>query len=86
MKPPVPMFRTGKEAEDFVAKADLSGYGLSGSQVVRFGLRPKDKTISLRLPEQLMNAVRGQTERAGLPYQRYIRAVLEQAVGGGGKR
>jgi predicted DNA binding CopG/RHH family protein len=83
MKPPIPPFRTDKEAEDFVAEADLSGFDLSGGQVVRFEFRPKDKTISLRLPEQLLNAVRSQAERAGLPYQRYIRMALEQAVGGG---
>jgi predicted DNA binding CopG/RHH family protein len=86
MKPPIPPFRTGKEAEDFVAEADLSDYDLSGGQVVRFELRPKDKTISLRLPEQLLNAVRSQAEKAGLPYQRYIRMALEQAVGGRVKR
>jgi predicted DNA binding CopG/RHH family protein len=82
MKRPVPTFRTDKEAEDFVARADLSDYDLSGGRVVRFELRPKDKTISLRLPEQLLNAVRSQAEKAGLPYQRYIRMALEQAVGG----
>ncbi|MBV9286912.1 MAG: hypothetical protein JO288_03670, partial [Hyphomicrobiales bacterium] len=50
MKKPIPSFRTDKEAEDFVAKADLSEYDLTGGQIVRFEMRPKDKAVSLRLP------------------------------------
>jgi len=61
----------------------LAIFFLSGGQIVRFELRPKDKTINLRLPESLLNAVRRQAEKAGMPYQRYIRIALEQAVGGG---
>jgi len=83
MKKPIPTFNTDQEAEDFVAGADLTEYDLSGGQIVRFELRPKDKTINLRLPESLLNAVRRQAEKAGMPYQRYIRIALEQAVGGG---
>jgi predicted DNA binding CopG/RHH family protein len=83
MKKPIPTFNSDQEAEDFVAEADLTDYDLSGGQVVRFELRPKDKTINLRLPESLLSAVRRQAEKAGMPYQRYIRIALEQAVGGG---
>ena len=82
MKKPIATFDTDQQAEDFIASADLTEYDLSGGQVVRFELRPKDETINLRLPEALLNAVRGQVEKAGMPYQRYIRIALEQAVGG----
>ena len=80
MKKPIPTFRTDKEAEDFVAKADLSEYDLSGGQVVRFEMRPKDKAVSLRLPEKLLEAVRGQAKREGIPYQRFIRMAIESAL------
>ncbi len=80
MKGTIPTFRTDKADEDFVAKADLSEYDLSGGHVVRFELRPKDKTVRLRLPEQLLDAVRYQAERARMPYQRYIRMALEQVI------
>jgi predicted DNA binding CopG/RHH family protein len=82
MKKPIATFDTDQQAEDFIASADLTEYDLSGGQVVRFELRPKDETINLRLPEALLNAVRGQVEKAGMHYQRYIRIALEQAVGG----
>ena len=80
MKKPIPTFNTDQAAEDFVATADLTEYDLSGGQVVRFELRPKDKTVNLRLPGALLNAVRQQEAKAGMPYQRYIRMALEQAV------
>jgi predicted DNA binding CopG/RHH family protein len=80
MKKPIPTFKSDKEAEDFVATADLTEYDLSGGRLVRFELRPKDKSVSLRLPEKLLTAVRSRAKRAGVPYQRFIRMALEQAV------
>ena len=76
----LPSFKSDRAAETFVAKADLSGYDLSGGEFVRFELKPKDKSISLRLPEPLLNSVRSQAKRAGVPYQRFIRMALERAV------
>ncbi len=76
MKKLVPKFRTDKQAEDFVAKVDLTKYDLSGGQVVRFEMRPKDKAVSLRLLE----AVRGEAQREGVPYQRFIRMAIESAL------
>ena len=80
MRKPIPTFKSDKEAEDFVAKADLSEFDLSGGQVVRFEMRPKDKAVSLRLPEQLLEAVRGEAKREGVPYQRFIRMAIESAL------
>jgi predicted DNA binding CopG/RHH family protein len=80
MKKRFPVLRTDEEAEHFVATADLTEYDLSGGQLVRFELRPKDKSVSLRLPEKLLMAVRSRARRAGIPYQRFIRMALEQAV------
>jgi predicted DNA binding CopG/RHH family protein len=80
MKKPIPIFRTDEEAENFVAKADLSDYDLSGGQVVRFEMRPKDKAVSLRLPKKLLDAVRGAAKREGVPYQRFIRMAIESAL------
>jgi predicted DNA binding CopG/RHH family protein len=80
MKRPIPTFKTDSEAEDFVAQADLTEYDLSGGQIVRFEMRPKDKAVSLRLPEKLLDAVRGAAKRQGVPYQRFIRMAIESAL------
>jgi len=80
MKRKIPTFRSDREAEDFVASADLSKYDLSGAQLVRFEMKPKDKSINLRLSEPLLAAVRREARRVGMPYQRFIRLTLERAL------
>jgi predicted DNA binding CopG/RHH family protein len=80
MKKKLPTLTSDEEAEAFVANADLSEYDLSGMIPMRFELKPKDKSINLRLPEQLLEAVRSRATRAGIPYQRFIRMALERAL------
>ncbi len=80
MKKPIAKFKSDSETEDFVAKAELSDYDLSGGQVVRFEMRRKDKAVSLRLPEKLLEAVSGEVRREGVPYQRFIRMAIESAL------
>jgi predicted DNA binding CopG/RHH family protein len=80
MKKKLPTLANDEEAEDFVANADLTEYDLSGMVAVRFELKPKDKSVNLRLPEQLLQAVRSRAARAGIPYQRFIRMALERAL------
>jgi predicted DNA binding CopG/RHH family protein len=50
--------------------------------LTRFEIKPKDKSVNLRLSSQLHDAVRKRAARAGVPYQRFIRLTLEQAIGG----
>ena len=76
----LPTFKSDRAAEQFVDKADLSQYDLSGGEFVRFELKPKNKSVNLRLPGQLLEAVRRRAKRSGLPYQRFIRMALEEAV------
>ena len=79
MKKTIPSFATDDEAENFVDTADLSEYDLKGT-FVRFELKPKDRTVSLRLPETLLDAVRARADRDGVPYQRFIRLAVERAL------
>lgn len=80
MKKKIPAFKSDRAAAVFVDTADLSQYDLSGAQLVRFEMKRKDKSINLRLPEELYDAVRKRATRAGLPYQRFIRLTLEKAI------
>jgi predicted DNA binding CopG/RHH family protein len=79
----MPTFKSDRAAAAFVDTAYLSQYDLSGAQLVRFEIKRKDKSINLRLSEELFDAVRERAARAGLPYQRFIRLTLEQALGAG---
>lgn len=76
----LPVLKTDKEAEDFVANADLSEYDLSGMRLVRFEFQPKAERVNMRLPSSLLTAVKMKAKKAGMPYQRFIRQTLEDAV------
>lgn len=80
MKKKIPTFKSDREAEEFVDKADLSEYDLSGAQLVRFEFQPKERSITMRLSEPLLEAIKEEAGRAGIPYQRFIRQALENAV------
>ena len=80
MKKPFPHLRSDKEAEDFVDTADLSEYDFSTLVPVQFEFKRKDKSVSLRLPEPLLEAVRMRAQRDGMPYQRFMRLAIERAL------
>ena len=77
----LPKLRTDKSAEDFVANSDLTEYDLSNMRVVRFEFEPKTERVNMRLPRTLLDAVKARAAKQGIPYQRYIRQALENAVG-----
>jgi predicted DNA binding CopG/RHH family protein len=81
----IPIFKTDEEAEEFVATADLSEYDLSG-EVVRFEFQPKAARVNMRLPESLMKTVKERARRRGVPYQRYIREMIELGLAASEKR
>jgi predicted DNA binding CopG/RHH family protein len=80
MKKPLPPLASDQDAEDFVATADLTAYDLSGMRMLRFEFQPKSERVNMRLPKPLLDAVKATAARAGVPYQRFIRQALEQAV------
>jgi predicted DNA binding CopG/RHH family protein len=80
MKKKLPVLKTDKQAEDFVANADLTDYDLSGGQMVRFEFQPKTERVNMRLPRSLLDAVKATARKAGVPYQRLIRQAIEAAV------
>ena len=80
MRKKLPAFKTDKEAEDFLDR-DLSDYiHAENFAPFVFEYQPKQKSINLRISEQLLSAVRADAQRHGVPYQRYIRQALEAAV------
>ena len=81
MKKKLPRFRSDKEAEDFVEKADLTEYDLSAMRPIRFEFQPKSERVNMRVPRQLLDAVRASAAKAGVPYQRFIRQALEEKRG-----
>jgi predicted DNA binding CopG/RHH family protein len=76
----LPVVRTDRAAESFVDRADLSRYDLSAMHPVRFEFAPKSARLNMRLPEDLLAAVKDAAADSGVPYQRFIRQLLERAL------
>jgi predicted DNA binding CopG/RHH family protein len=77
---PFPEFASDEAAERFVAEADLTDYDWSDMKPVRFEFAAKDARINMRLPADLLAAVKARAAREHMPYQRFIRRALEGAV------
>lgn len=80
MKEKLPKLRSDREAEDFVATADLTKFDLSGFKPVQFEFAPKAARINMRLSSDLLKAIKSRAAKQGVPYQRFIRQALEKAV------
>lgn len=75
----VPEFGTDEEAEAFLNQ-DLSSLDFLQFKPVQFEFAPKTERVNMRLPKELLDAVKASASREGMPYQRFIRRVLEHAV------
>ena len=79
MKKKVPRLKTDREAEAFLAQ-DLSNLDFSRFKPTRFEFDKKDEQINMRVPKQLLKAVKARAKVRGIPYTRFIRETLEQAT------
>jgi predicted DNA binding CopG/RHH family protein len=83
-KPPrlkkLPVLRSDRKAERFVATADLTEYDLSAMVPYRFEFKPKTERVNMRLSKDLLDSVKAHAAQVGISYQRYIRQALERAV------
>ena len=81
----LPHLKTDAEAVNFIDTADLSEYDLGGTWlsfpefIKQIEAARKTKAISLRLPVELLEAIRRKAAEAGVPYQRAMKASLEKA-------
>jgi predicted DNA binding CopG/RHH family protein len=75
----VPRLKTDEQAEAFLAQ-DLSKLDFSQFKLVRFEFEKKDEQINMRVPRPLLAAVKARAKARGIPYTRFIRETLEQAV------
>ena len=76
----LPELKTDNEAEIFVDTADLTEYDLSALVPMQFEFQRKERSITLRLSDPLLDAIKQKASRSNIPYQRFIRQALENAV------
>jgi len=77
-----PKFKTEAEERDYWETHDVSDQvDWSQARSVRPpALKPSTKTISLRLPESLLESIRIEANKRDVPYQSLIKAWLAEVV------
>lgn len=76
----IPVFDTDEAAEHFIDTADLTEYDLSGFKPMHFEFAAKDARINMRIPQQLLAAIKTKAAALNIPYQRLIRQSLEEVI------
>jgi predicted DNA binding CopG/RHH family protein len=62
-------------------RGDLSSLlGKKGWKRVKFELKPKNKSITIRLSEEMLESIKAKAEEEGLDYQKWIRSSIEDAL------
>lgn len=80
----IPKFKNEDEEREFWAKINLADYFEPSDFVpVSFpNLKPTTRSISIRLPEYLIDRIKEQANQINVPYQSLIKGYLKKAVFG----
>lgn len=78
----IPKFKTEDEERKFWSKADSTDY-VDWTKAKRVGfpkLKPSTKTISIRLPEHLIEGLKTLANKRDVPYQSLIKIILNERI------
>jgi predicted DNA binding CopG/RHH family protein len=78
----IPEFKNEDEEREFWAEHDSTDY-LDWDQAERVAfpkLKPSTKTISLRMPESMLNEIRVLANKRDVPYQSLIKVFLQERI------
>ncbi|MBF0288005.1 MAG: BrnA antitoxin family protein [SAR324 cluster bacterium] len=82
MQKPIPKFKNENEEREFWAAHDSVDY-VDWSKAERGvfpKLKPSTKSISLRLPESMLNEVRVLANKNDIPYQSLIKLFIKEGI------
>jgi predicted DNA binding CopG/RHH family protein len=82
MKKKIPKFRNEDEEREFWATHDSTEYiqWNDGKKVVLSNLKPSIKTISLRLPESMLEELKLLANKRDVPYQSLLKIFLAERI------
>lgn len=82
MSKSIPKFKNEEEERAFWSDHDSSEYldWKSAERVLFPNLKPSTKSISLRLPESLLDALRQMANERDVPYQSLIKMILQDRI------
>ena len=78
----IPKFKNEEDERKFWSEADSSEYvDWSKAEIVTLSkLKPSTKTISLRLPESMLEEIRTIANKHDVPYQSFIKIILQEKI------
>ncbi|MAG28892.1 hypothetical protein CL632_01975 [bacterium] len=79
---PIPQFKNEDQERDFWAKHDSSEYidWSKADKAILPNLKPSTKTISIRVPESLLSRIKAEANRQDVPYQSFIKIMLDREI------
>jgi predicted DNA binding CopG/RHH family protein len=82
MSKSIPKFKNEDAERDFWNKHDSSEYlnWKSAEHALFPNLKPSTRSISLRLPESLLDALRQMANERDVPYQSLIKMILQERI------
>lgn len=82
MTQPIPNFANEEEEQAFWDTHDSTEYldWDTAERVMFPNLKPSTKTISLRLPESMLNQIRVLANKRDVPYQSLIKVFLQERI------
>jgi len=78
----IPKFKSENDERKFWSEVDSTEYiDWSEAEVVALPkLKPSTKTISLRLPESMLDEIRTIANKHDVPYQSFIKIILKEKI------
>ena len=78
----IPKFKNEDDEREFWSNVDSSEYidWAKAETVALAKLKPSTKTISLRLPESLLDEIRIIANKHDVPYQSFIKIILKEKI------
>jgi predicted DNA binding CopG/RHH family protein len=78
----LPKFKNEDEEREFWAKIDLSDYFVSSDfEKVSFpNLKPTTRSISIRIPEYIINRLKEKANEINIPYQSLIKGYIKEGL------
>ncbi len=82
MKKRIPKFKSETEEQEFWSKADSTEYieWKKAKRMVLPNLKPSLKTISLRLPESMLEELKLLANKRDVPYQSLLKMFLSERI------
>lgn len=79
----LPKFKNEDEERDFWAKIDLTDYfDENDFEEVSFpNLKPTTRSISIRIPEYMLNSLKEKANALMIPYQSLIKTYIQKGLG-----